>query len=271
VHERSEVTAAGFDDFRQLVATGSVTDPLAGPDATGIRIPPAAVPAAYRILLCVLDLDIGDTLIGIRQGMEIGGIVSSSDDSGTPLPPLYPEIRPVETFGWHFIDGAWVWTLTSEPLAPPYRRTGPFDQDSFNFEDAGASALVYATAHFPAVPLLPGYLGLDAYTPPGMRGKKIVTARDIRWPFDEDQSNAELWIPVRRPTRFRLYCDVKQTDPEIRNAPTIGTSTDVRQVEGLVPEEEFLQFLAPLANVSMQPVAWRAHGRLIYDRRRKAP
>lgn len=268
-HDRRQVTAAGFDDFRQLAVGGTINDPLAAPVSTGLRVPPALVGAAYRFLLCVADLEEGDTIVGIRQGMEIGAMIAMVGDSGI-LPPIYPLVRPVTTYNWRFVDGGQVWTLTSEPKAPPYRTTGPFDQESFSWRDAGASALVYASAAFPGSPLLPGYLGLTAYTPPAMQGHKVLTARDLRWPFDSPQADEELWIPVDRPTRFRLYCDVLQTDPVMRNHPTLGTDTNVRQITGNVPEEEFVQYVQGLPTVAMGVNAWRVHGRIIWDTRRLA-
>jgi hypothetical protein len=40
-------------------------------------------------------------------------------------------------------------------------------------------------------------------------------------------------------------------------------------VTGLVPEEEFLQFVGGLDNVAAGPYVWRAHGRLIVERVRR--
>jgi hypothetical protein len=267
--ERNELTAAGFDDFRQLAVSGSADDPIAMPARTGLRVPPKAVGQAYRFLLAAADLDVGDTLVGLRQGLEIGAMIGNVGDGGAILPPIYPLVRPVVTYNFRFVDGAQIWTLTSEPLAPFVRQPGPWDQDSFVFRDAGSSALVYATASFPALPLLPGYLGLSAYTPPAMLGTKVIVARDIRWPFDESQSNQELWQPVDRPTRYRLYCDVLQTNPLTRNSPNLGGGTDVRQVTGLTPETEFVQYVQSLSNVQMLPVVWAVHGRLVWNRRRR--
>lgn len=269
VFDRQEVTAAGFDDFKAGVTTGGSFDPLYGPNSTGIRIPPFASPNAYRVLCAVANLDAGDMVVGIRQGLELGAIIGSVDDSGNPIAPMYPLLRPVVTYNWRFIDAAWVWTLTRQPLAPWSYQVGPNDSDTFAFRDSLSPAMLYAAATFPATPIFPGYIGLNSYTPPAMQGSKVLVARDIRWPFDSDQADDELWIPVRRPERWRLYCDVLQTNPTTRNEPTIGTNTDVRQITGLVPEEEFLQFCKPLANLAVAPIVWRAHGRLVVQRVRK--
>jgi hypothetical protein len=271
VHEltrdRQEVTARGFDDFKQGAIAGGSADPLAGPYSTGIRIPPAPLDVAYRVLCGVAELDAGDMIVGIRQGIEIGAILGEVDDSGNPIAPMWPEIRPVTTYNWRFIDSAWAWTLTREPLSRFPYRSGPNDRDTFAFRDCSGSALVYETAAFPAVPIYPGYIGLDGYTPPAMRGQKVLTAYDLRWPFDSDQSNEELWIPVHRPERWRLYCDVLQTNPGTRNDPPNWGGTDVRQIQGIVPEDEFLSFcLNAVDDLAAGPFVWRAHGRLIVER-----
>jgi hypothetical protein len=183
---------------------------------------------------------------------------------------MYPLVRPVVTYNWRFVDAAWVWTLTREPLSSFMRKIGPFDQDSFMFQDSSSAALLYAFATFPPFPIFPGYLGMTSYTPPALKGSKVLVAQDIRWPFDSPQTNEELWIPVRRPERWRLYCDVVQTDPVNRNS-IATTPTDVRQVEGLPPEEEFLAWLSGASKVAVGAQVWRVHGRLITQKSQREP
>ncbi|HZU82017.1 MAG TPA: hypothetical protein VE987_03825 [Polyangiaceae bacterium] len=266
-HRREEITAQGFDDFRQLLVPGTGSDPLGWPGSTGLRVPSFAATTAYRFLLAAADLDDGDMVVGIRQGLEIGAIAASvAEGSGNPVPPMYAEIRPVVTYNWRFADAAWAWTLTRQPLSSWQYTPGPNDSDSFAFEDSLTPALLYASANFPVAPVFPGYLGLSAYTPPAIRGNKVLVARDIRWPFDSPQANEELWIPVHRPERWRLYCDVFQTAGETQ---TFANGTDVRQITGLVPEEEFLFFINAASGIALGPTVWRVHGRLIVDRMRK--
>jgi hypothetical protein len=228
---REEVISVGFDDFLQL--TG------AGPYSTGLRVPPLVGPT-YRFLACACDLTDGDSVRGVRQFAAIA--------SYRPLPapaPVYPETRPVVTSGWHFVDTQPpTWTLTFEPLANFVRRAGAFDQTSFLLRDTTGPALVYETAAFPAIPLLPGYLGLSAYTPPAMRGIRQYVWKDIRSPIQQNEFRA-VERPIHRPTRVRCYVDVAQTDAAHRPAPDFRAGLTAQQLffvgGGLVPEEQFLQ------------------------------
>jgi hypothetical protein len=251
---REQITSHGFDDFRQLVPDG-----LGAPARTGIRIPPApytTIGSAYMVLLCSAVLGPGDCLVGIRQGIEIGQGIPGGDEFVTFV---YPEIRPVVTYNWRFSDGSTNFILTREPLKPRNSPAGPLDMDSFRFRDA-QSALVYAAATIPAGPPLPGYLGLSAYTPPALRGQVVLNVRDLRWPWDRDECNDDLWLEVDKPTRFRLYCLVAQTDPTTRPVVTFSPSADFPLfAAGAVPEETFLQ-------VFTHAIYWAALGRMIVER-----
>lgn len=257
----AQIAARGFDDFRQLNL-----NPFGAPASEGIRIPqpPPAVGivAPYRVLLASADLDPGDAVIGIRQGVQIGAAVPPAGGGG---PPFYPELRDVVTFDWSFVDGSTQWTVTREPLPGPQQVAGPLDQDTFRQSD-GSCALVYATAHFPMVPTAPGYLGLDGYTPPAMRGHPVLSTDVIRWPYDEDQADHEYRLDVDKPTRVRFYCDVRQTNPAQggRNAVDLIAGLTAQQASvlaaALVPEESFVQLFTAARY-------WRVYGRIIIERR----
>jgi hypothetical protein len=252
---REEVISVGFDDLLQL--TG------AGPYATGLRVPPLVGPT-YRFLCCVADLTDGDTLTGLRLFGEIASYVMAA----APAAPVYPEKRPIVTSGWKFSDVPLItWTLTFEPLANFVRRAGPFDQTSFLQRDTTGPALVYETAAFPAFPLLPGYLGLSAYTPPVMRGVKQMQWKDIRFPEQQNEFFA-VRRPMTGPTRARLYADCAQTDPAHRVAPDFRTLLSAAQLffvgGGMVPEEQFLQ---DFPDAVMHSVG----GALVFDRSLRLP
>jgi hypothetical protein len=231
---REESISVGFDDFLQL--TG------APPFSTGLRVPPLVGPT-YRFLAAMADLTRGDELVGLRQFAEIASYQVSGGEAPAPA-PVFPEKRPIVTPGWHFPDTAPItWTLTTEPLANFVRTAGPFDQVSFLLRDTTGPALVYATAAFPAFPLLPGYLGLSAYTPPVMQGIRQYVWKDIRYPEQQNEFFA-IRRPIEWPTRVRVYVDVQQTNPATRFIPDFATGLTASElffVTGMVPEERFLQ------------------------------
>lgn len=234
--KRSEVTSVGFDDFVETLG--------ALPYATGLRVPPLVGPT-YRFLACVADLTSGDEVVGLRQYATIAEYVLASGEAPPPA-PAYPEVRPIVTPGWRFSDTPPItWIVTAQPLTNFRRQSGPFDQDSFIFRDTTGPALVYESATFPALPPLPGYLGLDSYTPPPRLGKQIALLRDIRFPQQQNEFFA-LRLPINRPMRIRVYVECEQTDPGTRLLPNFadGGSLDANQlffVNGMVPEERFLQ------------------------------
>lgn len=234
LRQRVEAISVGFDDFAQLTGTP--------PYATGLRVPPHV--ASYRFLAAVAELTVGDELVGMRQFAEIASYLLEGPESPPPA-PVYPEKRPVVTADWHFLDvPPLLWTLTFEPLSNFVRRAGPFDQVSFLQNDTTGPALVYETASFPAFPTLPGYLGLDGYTAPVMRGIKQYQWKDVRYPWQENEFFA-IRLPIEAPTRVRLYVDVRQTDPDARFTPNLTAGVlsagQLAFVTGLVPEERFLQ------------------------------
>jgi hypothetical protein len=232
--ERIETISTGFDDFLELLG-----DP---PFSTGLRVPPLVGPL-YRFLACVADLTYGDTVVGLRQFASIAQYLLEPIDGPAPA-PAYPEWRPIVTPGWRFSDTSpLTWIVTREPLTSFHRTTGPLDQDSFLQRDTTGPALVYETAAFPVLPLLPGYLGLSAYTPPPIRGHKVSLLRDIRFPQQQNEFFA-LKMPITSPTRVRVYVEAEQTNPETRLSTDLSTLLSAAQlafVTGLVPEERFLQ------------------------------
>jgi len=231
---RQETISTGFDDFLELLG--------APPYSTGLRVPPLVGPS-YRFLACVADLTVGDELVGMRQFASIAEYVPEPGEAPPPA-PVYPEIRPIVTPGWRPPDISPItWIVTAEPLVNFHRIQGPFDQDSFIFLDTTGPALVYQTATFPALPPLPGYLGLSSYAPPPRRGQTISLLRDIRFPQQQNEFFA-IRRPITRPTRIRVYVETSQTDPDTRFVPDFSTSLSTAQlsfVNGMVPEELFAQ------------------------------
>jgi len=213
---RHEHASVGFDDFLELVGG----DAAGTPEGTPLRVP-LAPGFRYRFLTAVCDLQAGDAVVGLRQAIELWAPQPTSGGEEGPRPPIYPFRLPVTTPFWHFVDGFVTWTLTFESTPPAAHRFDPNESRSFAFEDSTTPALLFESVHFPVGPSEPGYLGLDGYTPPGMRGQPQLTMRDIRYPWGEN-ARQSLRIVADGARRARLYCDVLQTDPETRNNPTLG-------------------------------------------------
>ena len=234
---REEIATAGFDPFRQLNP-----DAFGFPGSTGILLP--ASPFTYLVLAAVGDLDRGDSVVGIRQYIDLVSYVGTSTPPppglpDPPGPPWYPLRQTIPDPMWHAIDGGDTWILTREPKRPTARLQGPLDQDTFIFRDSDSSALVYETAALGVPvfgPLLPGYLALVAYTAPVIKGTKVLAVRDRRWPWTK-QANQRIEYECEAPERWRLYVMVTQTNPLTRNRPTF-TCTDNYS---LPPQEGFLQ------------------------------
>lgn len=232
-HEREEIATVGFDDFATLAP-----DAFGVPVRTGIRLP-ALAGVRYRVLCASAQLDEGDAVTHLRQFLQVGSQYSTSIDPPN-VPPFYPFVQDVRTSTWKFNDGNVVWSLTTEPN-PPFRATvGPWDQASFHYDDADGAALLYATAGFPPVKGLPGYLALNAYTPPPMRGTLALVMRDMRNPWDDLHAD-QIRIPIVRPTKIRVYADVLQTNASTRYVPSLATETNPYNVTGLCPEDNMLQ------------------------------
>jgi hypothetical protein len=256
--QREELASVGFDAYRQLAP-----DPFGAPASTGLQVPP--LPGVrYRFLAAVGDLGVGDAVVGLRFYSDIAAIFTPTifhevlQYSGEP--PYWPIRRPIVSPMWRFSDGDVTATLTREPRPPVHRVQGPLDQDSFVFDDADSPALVYATAAFPLAPVLPGYLGLSAYTPPAMHGQKVMVIRDLpRYPWESDAVE-RLNFPSDKPTRWRLYIDVLQSDPDERFEPVLFPSAffpngPSELAESLCPEDQFLQLLASYPPTSNVPQA----------------
>lgn len=260
----SESASFGFDDF----LTGVGGDPARTPTNVGLRVP-AFVPVdalinplGYLFLGARVDLDPGDRIVGYRTLASIGIAFNASTEVPTAA-PLVPYERQIESPGWRFVDGMIDMHLTEEPQAPARVQAGPFDQESFVFEDSSSPALLYETAHFPAVPAAPGYLGLDGYTPPPLRGvTEVLTLRDVRTRW---QRYSKLRIDVERPTTYRFYIRVVQSvatavegGPPARFQPTIPP-TDYT-IEGLTKEDNFVQAFP-------KAIYWRVGVSLLVERR----
>ena len=232
---REEIATAGFDPFRQLDP-----DAFNAPASTGLLMP--ALPVTYLALLAVADLAAGDSVIGLRQYLDLLTIIASGEES--PSAPYYPLPQPVISPGFRFIDGGTTWILTRQPKREPSRLRGPVDMDSFIFRDSDGSAVVYETATVnPAPPIFAGtYLAVSAYTPPAVQGTKVLAVRDIRWPWGT-QSNDRLQFRCEAPERWRFYCMLTQTNPETRNTPSIDPSNGYV----LPPEQGFIQNYASTA------------------------
>jgi len=254
---RHEVASAGFDDYLARL----------GGHATGLRVPApppsAGIVAPYTFLLASVELLPDDFIVGISQLATLGAKTPFGDAG----PPFYPFERPIG-LGimpslWHPPDGFIVWTLTLEPTPPSRAIVGPLDQESFIFEDAMGPALLYETAHFPVAPTAPGYLGLDGYTPPALRGRIEMVLRDIRFPWGQNSFHA-MRRPVDGSTRARLYAQVTQTNPATRGTlPVSITGADAAAVsELLLPEDLYL------AKFASSALYHRVAGRIVIERGR---
>lgn len=226
---RHEAASVGFDDFLQLVGGDAANTP----EGTPIRVP-TAPGFRYRVLTAVIDLNPGDAVVGLRQAVELWTVYPTIVDEA-PTPPGFPARLPVVTPFWHFVDGFTTWTLTFESVPPGSHRFDPNESRSFAYEDSTSPALVFETVHFPMAPAEPGYLGLDDYTPPGMRGQAFLTMRDIRYPWGENALQT-LRIVADGPRRARLYCDVLQTNPATRFNPS---DLSAAQLAALCPEDRY--------------------------------
>jgi hypothetical protein len=253
---RHEVASSGLDDFLQTLGDGH---------ATGLRIPTQAAgaqsrePIDYLFLLHAVDLVPGDELHGLAQLLTI----AAPQVVNAPA-PVYPFERLVESPLWRTSDSFQQWILTRENTQPRKIIQGPFDRDSFLFEDADTPALVYETAHFPAVPLAPGYLGLDDYTPPAVVGSVVLEARDLRWPWTDLQSFPSLRIAVTTNTRFRFYLRIRQTSAATRFALPIPTDAWAAFPGVFAPEDGLLKASqTTLAADTFQ--YWRCGGRILFQ------
>lgn len=238
---RHELASTGFDPFLELVGG----DGAGTPEGTGLVVP--FFPGLrYRFLLAVVDLAAGDAVVGLRQFLDLWAVqlISSGPPPGT-LDPYFIFRQPVggsngDPF-WHFIDGFVTWTLTFESTPPPSHRYNPAEQRSFAYEDSTTPALLFETVDYPAVPVFPGYVGLNAYTPPGMRGVSELTMRDIRYPWQENALQ-DLWIEAPGSRRARFYADVLQTNPATRTQPFTIPPSGLQLTN---PEDQFTTVLFP--------------------------
>lgn len=231
---RKESISTGFSSFLSLTGLP--------PFVTGLEVPPLTG-VTFRFLCAVADLTLGDSLVGMRQFATIGFAQLQSGEEPPPA-PAYQIFQEVESESWHFSDVQPPrWIVTAEPLTNFVRQSGPFDQDSFIFRDTTGPALVYETATFPALPPLPGYLGLSSYTPPPRRGQTIALLRDVRYPLRQSEFFA-IRFPILNPTRIRVYVECEQTNPSTRFQPDFATLLSAQQLffvnSGMVPEEDFI-------------------------------
>jgi hypothetical protein len=219
--ERHELLSQGFDDFLQLLGGKSS---LRTPTSVGIKIPtlPSSSNAGlpYVALCARCDLDKGESLVGFAQYLTIAAIVSTAeaDPGSPPIPPVQLYERDVVTAGWRFTDVPPVeWWVTIEPKIPR-ALPGAFDAlySSFSYQDSGDASMLYAAAGFPVLPLIPGYLGLNAYTPPLLLGMPWYVCRDLHYPM---QLNEFLALRYVAPTTVtvRVYALVTQTNPSARD------------------------------------------------------
>lgn len=229
--QRYELHSTGFNPFLELVGGDSAGTPY----ATGICIP-ALAGIRYRALLAVVDLDAGDALVGMRTYSEIWAMQSSPGDG--PTAPFYIFRCPIYTPSWNFIDGFQTYTLTFEKTPPASHRYNALEQPSFAYEDSNTPAMLFEAADFLGGGfVVPGYLGLTGYTPPGMRGTVQLCWRDNRrFPWDRVDIDAMRYI-ADGSTRVRLYYDVLQTDPATRFNPDVSSLNDPT---ALVPEDRFV-------------------------------
>jgi len=253
---RHEVASAGLDDFFANL-TGQ---------NTGLRIPAAAVgavsgvPLDYLFLLHSVDVAPGDALVGLAQFLSIAAPQTISESSA-----LYPFEREVTSVLWKFPDTFYEFILTEDKVKPSGQASGPFDSDSFVFEDSQTPALLYETVHFPAVPPAPGYLGLDDYSPPGVRGSPVLTVRDLRWPWTDLQSFPSLFLAPNANTRFRFYLRIRQTNPATRFHLPIDATAWSKFPGVFAPEDGYLAASQGAGSVLGSDTLqwWRCAGRIL--------
>jgi hypothetical protein len=256
---REEITTWGPSDFKQLQGG----DFYRTPTDIGLRVPDFV--ALYRILLLSFSMLPGDRLVGMRQLLKIGQLITTGD---TGAVGNFPSTRDVVTPGWTFQDSFNAWTVTTEPYTDPVRRRGPLDMPGFQFEGDGPS-VVYETAALDTTGR-PYYLGLASYTAPGMRGTPWQTLREMRYPWQREPMWA-LNLEVEIPTRVYVYLDLQQTAPETRTGPpnapdptiTPPASQETWPVAALDPEELFL-------NLRPSSIYFSAGASAIVERRHAA-
>lgn len=227
-HCRDVFESYGLDDFLAL----SGRDQWATPASTGLLVPLFLPGVPYLFMGCAIDLVAGDSLVGMREMVSTAKVYTIPAGDFTAN---WPVERYVETPGWHLPGGFVTFIVTAETKRAPLREVGPHDMHSFLFEDADAPALLYETAGFPGAPIRPGYLGLNAYTPPAIRGQIIHEIRDVQDPWTK-QEFGKIDYPVERPTRIRAYIQVMQT---FQRPPNLGGSTANVNLTGLGSEDRF--------------------------------
>jgi hypothetical protein len=280
--ERVEVGSVGFDDF---FALNGPDFPAALPVYFGLRVPPfvpnGAVP--YVFVLSSMDLDVGERIVGVREFVSMAALVSESQPGpppigapllavAPPVPPVSVFERPIVTPGWHPPGGGWFsFHLRIERARNVHFPRGPKDLASFVWRDTKSPALVYEAAEFPSPQLIPGYLGLNLYTPPVLRGTGEFVHHEIR---NRWQSSEFGWINhvARVPERAILYGIVRQV-ADLRGGFAITsppfTSTQVEFLsEGLVPEDDWLQGWTNVPSETLDiRVQWhRIAGSIIADK-----
>lgn len=249
--ERHELVTTGFDDFLQLL--GPPKAPNATPTSVGIKIPtlPSSTNSGkpYLALCAVCDLDKGERFVGFAQYLTIATILGSEPSApdgpapaapAPPIPPFRYRERDVVTPGWRFEDvPPPAWFVTVESLGPK-RLDGPLDQASFSLEDSGTPAMVYSVGTtFPAVPTVPGYLGLNFYVPPQMLGTSWYACRDMHYPMRQSEFCAMRFV-ARGSMRVRVYAQVTQTDPTVRTDVFPFANEDMAAA-ALCPEDAWLE------------------------------
>ncbi len=254
-YERKFLATYGFDDM-----LAGIGDLWGSPVADGIRIPQPASNGAdlkpYLMLAVSADLNAGDRVSYWSQGLWIASVNGGGDGGGAP--PFYVDEKQVTTPGWRFQDGEATFLLCVEPRRELFEQQGPFDMMSFRLMDSSAPAMLYLTAGFPGAPAFPGYLGLNAYTPPPVRGPEVIAvSRGVRVPWDSAQMERLGWEAPGACT-VRAYVRVWQTDPSKRDARTFPATS---YGSGEVPEEAFLQIHGSTTRYH------RAGVRLVIDRR----
>lgn len=239
--ERHELLTQGFDDYLQLLGGPPTTNV---PTSVGIKIPTLPSSAngglPYVALCAAFDLDKGERFVGFDQYVSIAAQLPGGSDS--PMPPYTKWERDQLTCGWRFVDvPPPEWFVTIEAKSPG-RRKGPSNSASFTYEDSDSPSMLYETVGFPAIKLVPGYLALNAYTPPQMLGSSWYVCRDLHYPMQKNAMCSMRYV-AHGTVRVRVYCRIWQTDPSVRTDTIAGLSaTQVEfAAESLAPEDSFLQ------------------------------
>lgn len=250
---RFELSTLGVDPASQGLTTDAWTTPRTNtPTALGLYVPPVLpgdttpdVRPRYLFCLATRSISEGVTRVrSIRQGVTIGCNASSVRDQ------LYPMTMPVQTPGWHFIDGNISWHLVKEPNTRKVMLHPTSEGPSWRYTETNSPAMLYQSATFAAgatnpasgQPLFYGQ-GMTSYVPPSNAAWQEIAGlgnvKDLRFPWQATGNIADnVSEIVEGSWQISLYASVLQTNPSERLTATIPES--LIGTNALPPEESFI-------------------------------